>query len=113
MRCVKSLKKRATRFFFDRLIQDVKCRRIRPFHIDEEGLWFETEYGFSVYSNLKDRILELDVNATWEPMESNFIVNDVNEGTVFIDVGANIGYFSGKRLYILHLQPQSCILKPV
>ena len=73
MRCVDSLRKRATNFFFTRLIQNVKNKKIRPFRIDEQGLWFETKYGFSVYSNLKDRILELDVNATWEDMESTFI----------------------------------------
>ena len=94
MRYAISLRKRATKFFFRRLIQDVKHNKIRPFHIDEEGLWFKTKYGFSVYSNLKDRILELDVNATWEEMESTFIINNVNERTVFVDVGANIGYFS-------------------
>lgn len=94
MRCVDSLRKRATNFFFTRLIQNVKNKKIRPFRIDEQGLWFETKYGFSVYSNLKDRILELDVNATWEDMESTFIVHNLKEGAVFVDVGANIGYFS-------------------
>lgn len=94
MRCVDSLRKIATKFFFTRLIKNVKNKKIRPFHIDEQGLWFETKYAFSVYSNLKDRILELDVNATWEDMESTFIVHNLKEGAVFVDVGANIGYFS-------------------
>ena len=94
MRCTKPLRRRATRFFFSRLMRDVKGGRIRPFHIDEEGLWFETRYGFSVYSNLNDRILELEVNSVWEQMESTFVSNNVTEGTVFLDVGANIGYFS-------------------
>lgn len=90
----KSVRKKISKFFFRRLIQNVKHNKIRPFHIDEEGLWFETRYGFSVYSNLKDRILKLETNAVWEPMESTFIINNVNEKTVFVDVGANIGYFS-------------------
>lgn len=94
MRCVHSLRKRATRFFLAKLIQDVRNEKIRPFRIDEEGLWFKTRYGFSVYSNLKDRILDLDRNATWEEMESTFIVNNLSQGDVFVDVGANIGYFS-------------------
>jgi len=94
MRCVDSLRKRVANFFFTRLIQNVKNKKIRPFRIDEKGLWFETKYGFSVYFNLKDRILELDVNATWEDMESTFIVHNLKEGAVFVDVGANIGYFS-------------------
>ena len=90
----KSVRKKTSKFFFRRLIQNVKHNKIRPFHIDEEGLWFETKYGFSVYSNLKDRILKLETNAVWEPMESTFIINNVSERTVFVDVGANIGYFS-------------------
>jgi len=72
----------------------VRNHRIRPFSIDERGLWFETQYGFSVYSNLKDRILNLDTNPAWEEMESTFIINNLSQGDVFVDVGANIGYFS-------------------
>jgi FkbM family methyltransferase len=72
----------------------VKNGKMRPFRIDERGLWFETQYGFFVYSSLNDRILGLDVNATWEQMESTFIVNNLSQGDVFVDVGANIGYFS-------------------
>jgi FkbM family methyltransferase len=67
---------------------------MRPFYVDEKGLWFETKYGFSIYSNLRDRILELDVNPAWEEMESSFIVHNLKDGDVFVDVGANIGYFS-------------------
>lgn len=94
MRLVKSLRKRTTGFFFKKLVQAVKDKKIRPFCVDEQGLWFETKYGFSVYSNLKDRILELDVNPNWEEMESSFVFNNVREGDTFVDVGANIGYFS-------------------
>jgi len=94
MRCVDSLRKKTINFFLTRLIQTVKSGKIRPFCIDEQGLWFKTKYGFSIYSNLKDRILELDVNASWEQMESSFIADNIKEGDVFVDVGANIGYFS-------------------
>lgn len=94
MRLVNSLRKRTTNFFFTRLIQGVRNRKIRPFSVDEQGLWFNTKYGFSVFSNLKDRILELNVNATWENMASSFILDNLKEGDVFVDVGANIGYFS-------------------
>ena len=94
MRCVRSLRKRATRFFLKRLIEDVRNDKLRPFRIDEGGLWFETRYGFSVHSNLRDRILDLDKKAIWEEMESTFVVNNLKPGDVFVDVGANIGYFS-------------------
>lgn len=94
MRFINSSRRKAVKFFLKALVQSVRNGRIRPFCIDEGGLWFETKYSFSIYSNLKDRILELDVNATWEEMESNFILNNLKDESVFIDVGANIGYFS-------------------
>lgn len=94
IRLVKSLRKRCLRFFSSALLQNVRDKKLRPFDIDEEGLWFKTGYGFSVFSNLTNRILELDVNPFWEEKESVFIINNVKQGDVFVDVGANIGYFS-------------------
>jgi hypothetical protein len=94
MKFIRSFRKKTTNFFFKRLIQSVKNESIRPFCIDKQGLWFKTKYGFSVYSDLQNRILELDVKAAWEDMESGFILDNIKEGDVFIDVGANIGYFS-------------------
>jgi FkbM family methyltransferase len=72
----------------------VRNKKYRPFSLDENGIWFRTKYGFSIYSNMKDRILELDKNPQWEKTESNFITKNLKKGDVFIDVGANIGYFS-------------------
>lgn len=83
MHLVRSLQKRIIEFCFARLIQDVRNHKRRPFYIDEEGVWFKTKYDFSVYSNLKDRILELDVNAVWEEMESSFILNNLKERRCF------------------------------
>jgi FkbM family methyltransferase len=94
MKFIRSFRKKTINFFFKRLTQSVRNESIRPFCIDKQGLWFKTKYGFSVYSNLKNRILELDVKAAWEDMESGFILDNIKEGDVFIDVGANIGYFS-------------------
>jgi len=94
MHLVRSLQKKIDKFCFAKLIQNVKKQKYRPFSINEEGVWFETKYGFSIYSNFKDRILELDVNAVWEEIESFFLLNNLKEGDVFVDAGANIGYFS-------------------
>jgi FkbM family methyltransferase len=94
MRLVNSLRRRWNNFLLAALTQNVKDKKIRPFCIDEEGLWFETQYGFFVYCNLRDRILELQVNPAWEQLESSFIVNNLKEGDIFVDVGAHIGYFS-------------------
>jgi FkbM family methyltransferase len=93
-RLVKSLRKRTNKFYLSSLLQRVKAGHIRPLSIDSEGIWFQTRYGFWVYSDLKARILELDVKPVWEEMESTFVVNNLNDNSVFIDVGANIGYFS-------------------
>ncbi len=90
----KSLRKRTNAFLFNTLLKKVVTNKIRPFSIDRQGIWFKTEYGFSVYSNMKDRILELDVNPVWEQIESSFIMANISKGDLFIDVGANIGYFS-------------------
>jgi len=94
MRFMKSLNKKFTRFCLSALLQKVGDGKIRPFCIDKDGLWFNTEYGFSVFSDLVSRILELETNPVWESKESDFIVNNIKEADVFIDVGANIGYFS-------------------
>ena len=94
MNIKKSIHKRLKRFSFWYLKNCITQNKLRPFTVDEEGIWFKTKYGFSVYSNLVDRILELDVNPDWETMESFFIENNVKQGTIFIDVGANIGYYS-------------------
>jgi FkbM family methyltransferase len=110
-RLIKSLHKRTNRFFLRGLSRRVKAGHIRPLSIDNEGIWFKTQYGFGVYSNLHDRILELDVNPVWEKMESKFIIDNVHENSVFIDIGANIGYFS---LLAAHLKARKVLsLEPV
>jgi len=106
----KSLRKRIISFSLTVLSRYVRNLTIRPFSIDEHGVWFKTNYGFSIYSNLKDRILKLDVNPEWEEMESSFILHNLKDGDVFIDVGANIGYFSmlaaqQKAAIVLAIEP--------
>ncbi len=88
MRLIRQLKKKSTDFFFRELMKKVVRREIRPFHIHQDGLWFETVHGFSVYSNLKDRILELDVNPLWEAMETRLIFKNRRRYSVFYRSGA-------------------------
>jgi FkbM family methyltransferase len=90
----KSLQKKSRAFCFNRLLENVKAKKLRPFSVNEQGIWFNTAYGFSIYSNMKDKILKLDVNPVWAQIESSFILANVTKGNFFIDVGANIGYFS-------------------
>ncbi|UCC22923.1 MAG: FkbM family methyltransferase [Planctomycetota bacterium] len=110
MGLLKSLRKRVISLSLTILSRHVRNLTIRPVSIDEHGVWFKTKYGFSVYSNLKDRILKLDVNPEWEEMESSFILHNLKDGDVFIDVGANIGYFSmlaagQKAALVLAIEP--------
>lgn len=77
-----------------RFIRAIARGDLRPFFVDAEGVWFRTKHGFSVLCNFEDRILELDVNPVWEAMETAFVLANVRPGDVFVDVGANIGYFS-------------------
>lgn len=62
--------------------------------VDVKGYWFLTKYNFYIFSNSKDRILEIDQNGYWEEIESQFILNNLKSNDTFIDIGANIGYFS-------------------
>lgn len=82
------------KFVLGRFVRTVAAGGLRPFLVDGEGVWFPTKHGFSVLCNFQDRILELDVNPVWEAMETAFVLANVHPGDVFIDVGANIGYFS-------------------
>jgi FkbM family methyltransferase len=77
-----------------RFVRAIAAGDLRPFFMDAEGVWFRTKHGFSVLCNFEDRILELDVNPVWEAMETAFVLANVRPGDVFVDVGANIGYFS-------------------
>jgi FkbM family methyltransferase len=82
------------KFVLGRFVRTIAAGSLRPFFVDAEGVWFPTKHGFSVLCNFEDRILELDVNPVWEAMETAFVLDNVRPGDVFIDVGANIGYFS-------------------
>ena len=94
MRLVKKWKKRWRRFLFEQLASAVRRGELRPFRVDLDGVWFETAHGFAVLCNFEDRILELDVHPVWEEMETTFVSSNIRPGDVFVDVGANIGYFS-------------------
>ncbi len=90
----KKLTREYRKFVLSRFVRTIAAGELRPFSVDGEGIWFSTKHGFSVLCNFEDRILELDVNPVWEAMETAFVLDNVRQGDVFIDVGANIGYFS-------------------
>jgi FkbM family methyltransferase len=89
----KSFKKRLNRFCLGRLKRLVADGRMRPFTVDEEGVWYKTGYDFWIYSDLRTKILKLESNPVWEKAISRLIWDSVQD-KVFVDIGANIGYFS-------------------
>lgn len=57
--------------------------------------WFTVREGFSMYLDPKDYLQrEILCNGEWEAEETDFIRSALRAGQVFIDVGANIGYFT-------------------
>ena len=84
----KKLVRRYRKFVLGRFVQTIAAGDLRPFFVDDQGVWFPTKHGFSVLCNFEDRILELDVNPVWEAMETSFVLDNVRPGDVFIDVGA-------------------------
>lgn len=89
----RSFYKRLNRFCLGRLKRLVAEGRMRPFAVDEEGVWYKTGYHFWIYSDLRTKILKLDSNPVWEESVSRLILDSVRD-KVFFDIGANIGYFS-------------------
>ena len=54
-----------------------------------------TKYGFKIECSSDDLIQErLIYFGVWEPNLSEFFVQNLKRGGVFLDVGANVGYFS-------------------
>ncbi len=81
------------RFCLGRLKKLVASGRMRPFSVDQDEVWYKTGYDFWVYSNLKTKILKLDSCPVWEKEASRLIFDSIRD-KVFVDIGANLGYFS-------------------
>jgi FkbM family methyltransferase len=91
---IRRMRKKMVKFFLNYIQNRISKGLLRPVKITSEGYWFETGLGFHVFSDLHDKILKLETNALWEKQETEFVLKNIDQGTVFIDVGANIGYFS-------------------
>jgi len=79
--------------------------RLKAFiFLDKQSLLVEEQYvpisykgtSFKIKLNPKNGFVdsELYSNKIWEPSVTKFIYNHLKEGGVFVDVGANIGYYS-------------------
>lgn len=91
---IRRMREKMVKFFLNYVQNRISKGLLRPVKITTEGYWFETGLGFYVFSDLHNRILELEINPLWEKQETEFILKNIDRSTVFIDVGANIGYFS-------------------
>lgn len=89
----KSFYKRLNHFCLGRLRKLVSSGRMRPLLVDSDGVWYKTGFDFWIYSDLKTKILKLDSHPVWEEKVSRLILDSVRD-KVFVDIGANIGYFS-------------------
>lgn len=49
--------------------------------------------GYKMILDSKD-CLQLSINEIYEPLETNIIKNEIKNGDVVLDIGANIGYFT-------------------
>jgi FkbM family methyltransferase len=74
--------------------EQISSKSCRPVFLDGKDAYFKDRYGNFFFSNFRDRVLELERKDVWEQRESEFILANLKESDVFIDVGANIGYFS-------------------
>ncbi len=63
------------------------------FHLKQESVLVE---GLSLFVNREDRMISqmLMREKVYEPVETVFFRSNVREGDVFLDIGANIGYFT-------------------
>ncbi|MGA1875209.1 MAG: FkbM family methyltransferase [bacterium] len=69
-------------------------------------------HGHKMYLGDND-FLHISVNGNYEPSETRFFQNEVKEGNIVIDIGANIGYFTllfakhaGKRGHVYAFEPE-------
>src|SRR5580658_8902538 len=93
-----SLRGNKTREFAGRVL-----RKVWPgFRLSRILLWAGGEeqpvqvLGRRMYVDLGDSAVStnLFLNKVWEPEETNIMSNLLHEGDVFVDIGANIGYFT-------------------
>jgi len=76
----------------------------------------KTKHNFSMYIYKRDRVISKEINDTgiWEPLETNFLLSNLNKNDCFIDIGANIGYYSflastiiGNEGFVYSFEPTS------
>ncbi len=77
-------------FYLIRVINKIIIYFISP------GIYSTVINGQKMYIHSKDSIMtpRLLINGEHDPTETDLIMNEVNEGDIVLDIGANIGYFT-------------------
>jgi len=57
--------------------------------------WYEFRPGLWMRLNIRDLVQQtILLEGTWDPLLSSFVLENLDPGDVFIDVGAHVGYFT-------------------
>jgi FkbM family methyltransferase len=58
-------------------------------------IWFEFRRGLWMKLDMRDMIQEtILLTKLWDPETTEFILDNLSAGNVFVDIGANVGYFT-------------------
>jgi FkbM family methyltransferase len=82
-------------------------------------IWFEFRPGLWMQLDIRDLVQEtLLLEGTWEPRTTHYVCDSLGPGQVFLDIGANAGYFSllashcvGESGMVLAVEPNPAIVK--
>ncbi len=83
--------------FFRKILEPLNFRgKARLLHTisPKQGQRRDTIFGYQINLDLADYIQRSIYLRTFEPLESSWVKNYLKAGMTFVDVGANIGYFT-------------------
>ena len=94
----KSLLKDVKDVIFKENINYIKENNLSPILFDSQNALVESKSGlYFVYPNSNRNrgvILDILMTGNYEPLETKLFLNNVHEGDIVLDIGANIGWYS-------------------
>lgn len=87
-------------------------------YVGNQTVLTETSFGRKIYLDSQDISLTPHImyNGTWEPWITKLITNELKSGDVFVDIGANCGFFSllgahivGPKGFVVAVEPQKSL----
>jgi FkbM family methyltransferase len=100
----------------DRLDRISASARRAPIYLGDRTLLAETDFGRKMFLDASDVSLTPHIawEGRWEPGLTTFLRNHLSPGQVFVDIGANCGFFSvlaghlvGQEGAVLAVEPQT------